>query len=101
MPIPKLTPLQFLILSCLTSHHEAYGHSLRASLRKEETKARSGPSFYMLMTRMENASLVKSRYERNEDGGWVTTQTVYRITKKGISAFKGFRKFVRKHAGRG
>jgi DNA-binding PadR family transcriptional regulator len=98
MPLPSVTNLQFLILSCLVGGEKS-GRELRATLRQEEGKKRerSAPSFYMLMARMEEAELVEGRYERKEVEGYEVKERVYKVTKGGEAAFNQFREFAIGH----
>lgn len=100
MPIPDITNLQFYVLSCLVGD-ELPGRELRARLREEEErkKERSGPSFYMLMARLEKDEFVEGRYERKEVEGYEVKERVYKITAGGIAAYNGFHDFAVRHGG--
>ena len=91
MPIPDITHLQFLLLAGLVDG-ERPGRELRGLMKQEEHRV-SGPAFYRLMGRMEDADIVEGRYEQKLVEGQIFKERVYKITGGGVSAFERARDF--------
>ena len=91
MGLPRLSHLQFLVLGILTSG-EQRGRDLRSRLADFGVR-RSGPSFYQLMSRLEDASFVRGWYEQEIVEGQIIRERCYKIRAPGISAWKECRKF--------
>lgn len=91
MPIPELTHLQFAILGYLIGSEKA-GREIREMLNQEGAQ-KSGPAFYQLMSRLEDAKLVKGRYEQKTVEGVVIKERRYEITTQGMSAWQLTRDF--------
>lgn len=91
MNLPKITHLQFHVL---TSLHDAGhpGRDLRQRLA-EVGMRRSGPAFYQLMSRLEDAGLVDGRYEQKIVDGQIIKERHYTITEKGLEAWQATRDF--------
>ena len=62
MKIPELSHLQILVLECLGTQKRP-GRELRQLLTQSGTK-KSGPAFYQLMARLEEAGLVEGEYSQ-------------------------------------
>jgi len=92
MPIPEITRLQFLVLSFLVDG-EVPGRILRGKLA-EEGRRMSGPAFYQLMARLEEAGFAEGQYEPKIVAGQTVKERVYSITGSGIVATAEFREFV-------
>ena len=99
MPLPDITHLQFQILAILIGPEKA-GREVRAQLKKEGIK-KDGPAFYMLMSRLEDARLVKSRPDVVVVGGKRVTIKQYKITAKGVSAYNTTLDFYQRRAAEG
>jgi DNA-binding PadR family transcriptional regulator len=84
MPIPTITHLQFLILAGLIDGERA-GRDLRALLAQEGHRM-SAPSFYQLMSRLEETKFVKGRYQQKLVEGQPIKERVYSISGVGASA---------------
>jgi DNA-binding PadR family transcriptional regulator len=84
--LPKISHLQFLVLGCLGSS-ELNGRQLRKCMAEEGTTM-SGPSFYQMMGRLEKSKFVEGWYNQKTIEGQIIRERHYRITGKGISAFK-------------
>jgi DNA-binding PadR family transcriptional regulator len=91
MPIPEISSLQFLLLAALADG-ERSGRELRELLAKQKHK-KSAPAFYQLMSRMEDARLVKGWYDQKLVEGQFIKERVYTITSGGIAAFTSAREF--------
>ncbi len=91
MALPRLSHLQFLVLGILTSGEQG-GRDLRSRLEEFDVR-RSGPSFYQLMARLEDAGFVRGWYEQEIIEGQIIRERCYKITAAGISAWKECRDF--------
>jgi DNA-binding PadR family transcriptional regulator len=96
--LPDLTHLQFLILAVLMDG-ERSGRFIRDKL-KDEGAAKSGPAFYQLMARMEDAKLVEGWYTQKIVEGQIIKERRYRVTGAGVSARNDVRDFYIAHARR-
>ena len=91
MPIPDLSHLQYLVLSCL-SNGELSGRELRQLLAREGEK-KSGPAFYQLMARMEDAKFVSGSYDQKVVEGQMIKERRYKVTALGMTACEHVRDF--------
>ena len=91
MPIPDITHLQFLLLNALQEREQS-GRALRELLGQEGRRT-SGPAFYQLMARMEDAKLVRGRYEQKVVEGQLIKERVYALTAPGVAAAEAVRAF--------
>lgn len=91
MQIPKLTHLQFAILTVLVAGQRA-GREIRGRLLDLGAK-KSGPAFYQLMGRMEDAGYVTGWYEQEIVESQIIRQRHYRITAGGGEAWQSARNF--------
>ena len=91
MRLPKLSHLQFLVLSVLLGD-ERSGRELRARLSEFGVR-KSGPAFYQLMARLEDSEFVSGRYEQEIVEGQIIRERVYKIRASGTKACKECRKF--------
>ena len=91
--LPEITHLQFLVLHALRSGTRR-GLALRELLRRHGVR-RSGPAFYQMMARLEDAGLVEGRYERRVHEGHAVKERRYEITRAGAAAWEATRAFYR------
>ena len=84
MKLPPLSHLQFAVLSCL-GPHKISGRELRALLAKEKIR-KSAPSFYQLMSRLEDAKFVHGEYVNKVVEGQTIKERFYRLTGEGDRA---------------
>ena len=91
--VPSLTHLQFLVLSRLRGG-SATGRELRARL-EEYSVRKSGPAFYQLMARMEDAGVVKGWYEQQIVDSQIIRERHYEISAQGHSAWEKTSEFYR------
>jgi DNA-binding PadR family transcriptional regulator len=91
MPLPEITHLQFFLLTELMDG-ERTGRFLRERLG-EEGHRKSGPAFYQLMARLEDAKFVKGRYNQKVIDGQIIKERVYSITGAGVRAIDDVRQF--------
>jgi len=89
--LPDITHLQFLILGALRTEERA-GRDLRTLLRGHGAR-RSGPAFYQMMGRLEDAGLVRGRYEQRTVDGQSIKERLYEITAAGAAAWESTRDF--------
>ncbi len=94
MQIPKLSHLQFTGLGHLLGA-PASGRDIRCSLRTFGAH-KSGPAFYQLMARMEDAGLVEGWYEQQIVSGQIIRERHYKIARNGQRAWQRSRDFYRK-----
>ena len=85
MPLPRLTHLQFFVLSQLLSGAER-GRDLRDRLRATGVR-QSGPAFYQMMAGLEDRGLVEGRYEQSTTNGQVVRERHYRVLAPGNKAW--------------
>lgn len=91
MEIPQITHLQFSVLAFLQAE-ERSGKEVRAQLR-ELGMRRSGPAFYQLMSRLEDAGLVRGRYDQKVVDGQIIKERCYTISEQGREAWRATRDF--------
>ena len=90
-PLPELSHLQFLILGILLGS-ERRGQEVRDHLA-EFGVHKSGPAFYQLMARLEDAELIDGRYSQDVVDGQIIRERVYRIRARGERAWRSCRDF--------
>jgi DNA-binding PadR family transcriptional regulator len=91
MPIPPATHLQFLILSILIDGEQS-GQFVRDQLAKHKVH-KTGPAFYQMMARLEDADFVKGWYEKQVIEGQPIKERHYKITGAGVKAWERTRDF--------
>ena len=84
MKIPELSHLQILVLESLGTKKRS-GRELRQLLAQSGTK-KSGPAFYQLMARLEEAGLVEGEYSQKIVEKQVIKERWYRVTGEGARA---------------
>jgi hypothetical protein len=90
--LPKLTGLQFLVLSAIADGNEMAGRDMREWLADFGVKS-SGPQFYQMMARLEDGEYVEGRYAQKDIDHQVVNERRYIITPKGSSAWGETRAF--------
>ena len=91
MKLPQITHLQFSVLAFLKGS-EAPGKAVRRQLA-ELGMRRSGPAFYQLMSRLEDAGLVAGRYDQKVIDGQIIKERFYTISEAGAEAWQATRDF--------
>lgn len=91
MPLPEITHLQFSVLAFLR-RGERPGKAVRDQLATLGMR-RSGPAFYQLMARAEDAGLVSGRYDQRMVDGQIIKERLYTITDDGTAAWEATRDF--------
>lgn len=91
MNVPRMTPLQFAILTLIST--EIKGEELRNKLKKFYGIEEFGPKFYQLMDRLETLRWISSRFEQKVINGQIMREKFYRITEHGLLALVATREF--------
>ena len=94
--LPRLTHLQFLVLDQLRGGVQP-GRVIRDALAARGVK-RSGPAFYQMMARLEDAKLVKGWYVKKEVEGHTVKERWYKITPGGLRTWQQVLDFYRQQA---
>ncbi len=84
MPPPDLTHVQFAVIEALGARERA-GDEVRDALQVRGIR-QSLAAFYMCMKRMEDAGLIKGRYELIDVGGYRAKERRYKVLGKGSVA---------------
>lgn len=82
--LPTLTHLQFFVLTALVDA-ERSGLQLRELLEWAGEK-KSGPAFYQMMARIEEAKYVKGRYSQKIIDGQIIRERHYKLLAAGKAA---------------
>jgi DNA-binding PadR family transcriptional regulator len=91
--IPTITHLQFLVLGMLRPGARP-GRAVRRALARHGV-ARTGPAFYQMMARLEDAGLVAGEYDQKIVGGQIIKERRYTLTLGGDAAWVATRAFYR------
>ncbi len=67
----------------------------------EEGARKSLPAFYQMMSRLEDAGIVKGESRRAEVEGYPVTERWYKVTGKGLKAWQATRDFYMERAAEG
>lgn len=89
--IPEITHLQFLVLALLRDGARP-GRAVRRLLARHGVR-RTGPAFYQMMARLEDAGLVDGEYEQKVVAGQIIKERRYTLTVRGEAAWAATRKF--------
>ena len=89
--IPEITHLQFLVLGMLRAG-ERPGRVLRRSLARHGIE-RTGPAFYQMMARLEDAGLVAGEYDQRIVASQIIKERRYTLTPGGEAAWTSTRAF--------
>jgi DNA-binding PadR family transcriptional regulator len=89
--IPEITHLQFLVLGMLRGH-ERTGRHLRRALARHGVR-RTGPAFYQMMARLEDAGLVTGEYDQKIVDGQIIKERRYALMPRGDAAWSATRAF--------
>lgn len=87
--IPDITHLQFLVLGMLRGGDRP-GRLLRRALARHGVE-RTGPAFYQMMARLEDAGLVAGEYEQKVVDGQIIKERRYALTSRGEAAWSSTR----------
>jgi DNA-binding PadR family transcriptional regulator len=89
--IPAITHLQFLVLGLLRSAPQ-HGRHVRRELARHGVR-RSGPAFYQMMARLEDAGLVGGAYDQRVVASQIIKERRYTLTPAGAAAWNATRDF--------
>ncbi len=89
--IPRLSHLQFLVVGLLRGR-SLPGREIRDRLKVHGVR-KSGPAFYQLMSRLEDAGLVEGSYHKEIIDGQIIRERHYTITADATRAWEGSRDF--------
>ena len=98
MNFPELSPQQETVLTCIGTA-EIKGRALREALARNNFK-KSGPAFYQMMGRLEEAGYVEGWYEQKIVEGQIIKERTYRMTSKGQHALAGTLEYYRERLNR-
>ncbi|HEV8410473.1 MAG TPA: hypothetical protein VGQ30_08185 [Gemmatimonadaceae bacterium] len=103
MPLPRLTHLQFLVVTEL-ARNSAPGRVLRETLKGGGVR-QSGPAFYQLMAALEDAGYVSGWYEQQIVDAQIIRERHYKVLAAGMRAIDESLRFYRgesvRHSRRG
>ncbi len=88
---PKLSHLQFLVTGLLRGQRLP-GREIRERLSEFGIR-KSGPAFYQLMSRLEDAGLVEGEYHQEVVESQIIRERHYRLTASGLGAWQACRDF--------
>src|SRR5258706_15571811 len=91
MKLPELSHLQFAVRGALLQD-EQRGRELRRHLSQLRVR-HSGPAFYQMMSRLEDAALIEGWYTQKLVGGQIIKERRYAITAAGRRAWREARAF--------
>lgn len=91
MSVPRLSNLQFLVLAALRAG-SLTGREIRDRLAEFGVR-KSGPGFYQIMSRLEEASFLEGWYTQEIVDGQIIRERNYRIEAAGESAWRTYRDF--------
>jgi DNA-binding PadR family transcriptional regulator len=89
--IPEITHLQFLVLGMLRGGGRP-GRFVRHALARHGVR-RSGPAFYQMMARLEDAGLVTGEYDQKIVASQIIKERRYALTARGEAAWSATRAF--------
>jgi DNA-binding PadR family transcriptional regulator len=89
--IPEITHLQFLVLGMLRPEPRL-GREIRRDLARHGVR-RSGPAFYQMMARLEDAGLIDGEYDQKVVAGQIIKERRYSLTAAGAAAWRSTRDF--------
>jgi len=98
--LPELTNLQFLIIETIGAK-KMRGAELRELLKNNHNVHKTGPAFYQLMARLEEAKLVEGWYDTQVIDGQLIKQKCYRVTGHGEESRRATLRFYQQFGGEG
>ena len=98
MRIPRLSHIQFMILVFLQAR-DSTGKEIRGALDQAGVR-RSGPGFYQIMSRLEDAGFIRGEYQQDVVAGQIIRERRYQITAGGRRSCRDSRDFYQEWIGR-
>lgn len=89
--VPRLSHLQFLVVGSLRGR-TLPGREIREALKRFGAR-KSGPGFYQMMARLEDAGLVEGSYSQEIVEGQIIRERHYTLTAEGGRAWAASRDF--------
>ena len=89
--LPSITHLQFLVLGLLLRDPQP-GRRIRRHLATHGVR-RTAPAFYQMMSRLEEAGLVRGWYDQKVVDGQIIKERHYKLTPPGATAWSDTRDF--------
>jgi len=89
--LPSVTHLQFLVLGLLL-REPGPGRRIRRDLAAHGIR-RTAPAFYQMMSRLEEAGLVRGWYDQKIVDGQIIKERHYKLTSAGAAAWSDTRDF--------
>jgi DNA-binding PadR family transcriptional regulator len=89
--LPSITHLQFLVLGLLLRDPQP-GRRIRRDLATRGIR-RTAPAFYQMMSRLEEAGLVRGWYDQKIVDGQIIKERHYKLTASGATAWSDTRDF--------
>jgi hypothetical protein len=99
MKLPKLTHLQFLVVTEILGG-AVRGRDVRTKLKSAGVR-QSGPAFYQMMATLEDAQLVAGWYEQQTIDGQIIRERHYKVLASGRKAAEESRNFYKTMGQRG
>jgi hypothetical protein len=93
MKLPKLTHLQFLVVTEILGG-AVRGRGVRAKLNAAGVR-QSGPAFYQMMATLEDAAFVSGWYEQQIVDGQIIRERHYKVLANGRKAAEESRSFYK------
>lgn len=91
MSLPELSHLQFAVLGMLLDS-ERKGREIREQLAQLRVR-QTGPAFYQMMARLEEAGFVEGWYTQKVVDGQILKERHYRVHATGEKAWRASRSF--------
>ena len=99
MKLPEISHLQFAVLAALLEEPQP-GRVVRGQLASLGVR-QTGPAFYQMMARLEDAGRVKGWYDQKVVDGQIIKERVYQLCPKGKMAWESTREFYQATSGPG
>ena len=91
MPVPRLSNLQFVVLGSLRAEPLS-GREIRDRLDEFGVR-KTGPGFYQMMSRLEDAGFVEGWYTQEIVKGQIIRERNYRLATSGAQVWSDNRDF--------
>ena len=89
--LPTLTHLQFIVIGALLADEQS-GKDLRIELKRHGVR-RTGPAFYQMMARLEEAGWIDGFYTQEIVDAQIIKERRYRVKPAGVRAWNSTRDF--------
>jgi DNA-binding PadR family transcriptional regulator len=89
--LPELTHLQFIVIGVLLADEQS-GKDIRRELKRQGVR-RTGPAFYQMMARLEEAGWIDGFYTQEVVDAQIIKERRYRVKPSGVRAWNSTRDF--------